>query len=93
MTTIKKTILALGLAVSLIAGSAAYAETAPKQEAAAPSKQEFIASMGEKVLTILQDKKKTFEKKQAALRAMFTETVDTDWIAKFVLGKAWKEAN
>lgn len=56
------------------------------------SKEDFIEDMGKKVLDILKDKKKSFSEKQATLRGLFTEVVDTNWIAKFVLGASWKTA-
>ncbi len=62
------------------------------QSEKAISEKEFIDSMAEKVLAVLKDKKSPFEQKQATLRELFTQTVDIDWIAKFVIGPAWKTA-
>lgn len=56
------------------------------------SKEDFVQDMGQEVLGVLKDQKKTFTEKKAVLRTLFTETVDTNWIARFVLGPTWKTA-
>ena len=99
MTIIKHTFIALGvsalLGTTMASGASAETPTASaiNSVASVQSKQEFMDSMTKKVLSILKDQHKSFEQKQTMLRSIFVDTVDTDWIAKFVLGKAWKEAN
>lgn len=80
----------LPASASYAADSSHVAKQAAKDTAM--TKEVFIENMAEQVTNVLKDDKKSFAEKQTALRSMFTEIVDTDWIAKFVLGKAWKEA-
>ncbi len=83
--------LQLPASVSYAADSSQHvAKQAAKDTAM--TKEVFIDNMAEQVTNVLKNDKKSFAEKQAALRSMFAEVVDTDWIAKFVLGKAWKEA-
>ena len=52
----------------------------------------FINNVGKQVLTIISDKSKAKEEKNAALQKMFVDNVDIDWIGKYVVGRAWKTA-
>ncbi len=73
---------------------AADAPVAVTNPATAPAnaKEAFIQGMGSRVLAVLKDNKKSFAQRQTTLRNLFVEVVDTDWIAKFVLGTSWRNA-
>ncbi|MES2983700.1 MAG: ABC transporter substrate-binding protein [Pseudomonadota bacterium] len=94
--TLRTTALTLAFTALLqLSGTASFAaDAAPAAQVApaASSKEAFIEGMGTRVLAVLKDDKKPFAARQAALRSLFVEVVDTDWIAKFVLGTAWKTA-
>jgi phospholipid transport system substrate-binding protein len=96
---IKTTASVIALATLLQLPSMAFAADAKPpvamqatKVAPATTKEAFIENMGARVLGVLKDEKKSFAERQATLRALFVEVVDTDWIAKFVLGTAWKTA-
>jgi phospholipid transport system substrate-binding protein len=55
--------------------------------------EKFITSLGNKVLTLLNDKSIDAPKKEEMLKSIFRDNVDTDWIGQFVLGKYWREAS
>lgn len=76
--------------------AAARAETA--DDKTAPSivheqRDAFARSFANTVLAILQDQKKSFGDRKTVLRQAFSKSVDIDWIARFVLGSAWNQAN
>lgn len=93
-TTVSMIALAalLPLAGTAWAADAPATTQSPTKAAPAETKETFISHMGARVLAVLQDNKKGFAQKQATLRSLFTEVVDTDWIARFVLGASWKTA-
>ena len=53
------------------------------------NRETFVKTMTQSVLATLHDGKKPFVEKQTMLRQTFTNVVDMDWIARFVLGKTW----
>lgn len=55
-------------------------------------KEAFAHDFAQKVLAILQDPKKSYGDRKDILRQAFSNSVDIDWIAKFVLGKTWNAA-
>lgn len=52
----------------------------------------FVDNLGHQVLSIAKDGGKSDAEKQAALKDLFFQTVDVDWIGTFVLGRAWAKA-
>ena len=52
----------------------------------------FARSFSQTVLAIIQDTKKSYADRKEVLRTAFANSVDIDWIAKFVLGKTWANA-
>ncbi len=72
--------------VMLIMFSANHAR-AESNEAAA-----FITTLGNKVITVLQDDGATLGNKEAKLADILEEAVDVPWIGQFVLGKYWRRA-
>ncbi len=53
---------------------------------------DFARNFAQVVINIIRDPKTPYMHRQNILRRSFSESVDIDWIAKFVLGRAWKEA-
>ena len=63
------------------------------QDTKAHTREEFVNGMASMTLAVLQDHKKTFSERKVLLRQCFNTVVDIDWIAKFVLGRAWNNAS
>ena len=53
---------------------------------------EFATTMTKRVMDIFHDANQSEEQKRQGLSMLFQQSVDTDWIGKFVLGRYWKEA-
>ncbi len=70
------------------------ASTPAMADAAAPKTPaaKYIESLGNQALSTISDKKLSTEKKQATLEKLFKENLDFDWVAKFVMGRFWREA-
>jgi phospholipid transport system substrate-binding protein len=81
----------------LLAGFFALAAMLPAHaEVPADEQQarEALASrMATMTLSILQDQKKELAEREEILRRGFTNVMDTEWIAKFVLGTNWRTAS
>lgn len=80
--------------------SAAFAEEAAGeitidslQDAKLHSRVEFVNGMAQMTLAILHDQKKPYRERRLILRRAFNTVVDVDWIARFVLGRAWNHAS
>jgi phospholipid transport system substrate-binding protein len=77
----------LGLAGLCIAVSlSAPAFAGSKEEAS-----QFATNLGKQGLAAITTNQSD-EQKRAALRSLFEQNVDVDWIAKFVLGQYWRTA-
>ena len=63
----------------------------PAAMADSASAKQFVQSMGDKVIAIVTDKKLNDSKKEEKLKELFVKTVDIKWIAKFVVGRYWRE--
>ncbi len=66
-------------------GNAAQAEKFQQRQA-------LVNTMADSTLSILQDQKKPFAEREATLERGISNMVDIDWIARFVLGSAWRTA-
>lgn len=69
----------------LLSLSASGAQAAGAEEA-----RQFVDDMGKKVLATVNSQSGEAGKQQ--LRQMFSENVDMEWMAQFVLGRAWPQA-
>lgn len=49
--------------------------------------RQFVNSLSERTLAIIKDSAVSSSKKEQELSALFTETIDTEWIGKFALGR------
>lgn len=100
MNTLSRIVLCTALLLPV--QSAVAAETAPQpaaaqtvdslQDAKKHSRQEFVNGMAQMTLSILQDPKKPYSERRQVLRRAFCTVVDIEWIARFVLGRAWNNA-
>jgi len=68
----------------------AHAETAPAEQQA---REELANTMATMTLSMLQDQSKDMKAREELLRRSFTYVMDTEWIAKFVVGTAWRGAS
>lgn len=73
---------------------AAAPDTPDMQTADAKYKERntLVHSMANMTLSILQDQKKPYADREATMKNGIADMVDIDWIAKFVLGNAWRNA-
>ena len=98
MLTTKNALFALMLTLScLCSASASRADTSDDmgslQDAKSHTREEFVHSMADTTLSVLQDPKKSFPDRKVLLRQCFMTVVDIDWIAKFTLGRMWNNAS
>ena len=68
--------------------SPAMAEAAGTKTPAA----KYIESIGNQALSTISNKQLSQDKKQATLETLFKNNLDFDWVAKFVMGRFWREA-
>lgn len=84
MSSMRKLTVAIVTCLSLV--SAANAASSPEEA------RDFVQTLGDKVIKIVADNASSVESKEKQLNEMFVKTVDTDWIAKFVAGRYWKDS-
>ncbi len=79
--------LAICLACCIgLAATTSFAMASPEKA------KDFIQEIGDKVIAIVTTDKITADAKEKQLNDLFIETVDINWIAKFVVGKYWRES-
>lgn len=82
----------LGIALPLpVHAHESAQEAAPKSESL-KAKEDYARHFASMVLAIVQDTKKSFDDRKGVLRSSFSNSVDIDWIARFVLGNGWARA-
>ncbi len=84
-------VLALTIPSPSSAAEASSPEAAEKSESL-KAKEDYARHFAQMVLAIVQDNKKDFDERKTVLREAFSNSVDIDWIAKFVLGNSWARA-
>lgn len=72
--------------------SAALADEAAPQEKV-QSRELLVRRVADMTLATLQDQKKSFAAREESLQRGISNMVDIPWIARFVLGNAWRGAN
>jgi phospholipid transport system substrate-binding protein len=77
-------------AMAAVAPSIAHAGASLEEKQA---RESLVANMATMTLSVLQDQSKAMKDRQELLQRGFTNVVDTDWIAKFVLGNSWRSAS
>jgi phospholipid transport system substrate-binding protein len=89
------------LLITVLIASFAFAAEAPRAHAddmslTAVDRQQgklaFARDFAQKVLAIIQDPKKNYADRKDVLRRAFANSVDIDWIARFVIGAKWNSA-
>jgi len=73
----------------LFSSSAALAQSASQSEQA----KVFINDIGNKIIKTADDKKSSVEQRKNKIIAIIDGAIDTDWIARFVLGKNYKNTS
>lgn len=68
----------------LFNGTSARAEQSPGQ---------FVSSLGDRVVAVLQETQDDERRRRAELRDIFLEAFDVDFIGQFVLGRFWRRAS
>lgn len=86
---IARTFLTFILVSCIVAFSASARTPAPSS---AEKARLFVQGLGDKTLTIVQSQDSTLDNKEVELRTLFTESVDTVWIGRFVMGRYWLDA-
>lgn len=61
-------------------------------QASAEEARAYVNELGNKTISIISNTTIPEREKETKLTALFTETLDTEWIAKFVLGRYWRTA-
>lgn len=78
------------LSILLIAlSSPSFAQEADKSEQV----KKFVNEIGNKIISIASEKNVSEEKKKSKIIAVIDQSIDSDWIARFVLGKNYKTAD
>lgn len=73
---------ALGLSLACVPAQAAGADDAGK----------YIQDVGNSALGVITSKNHTKQQKQDELQKVFANSVDFQWVGRFVLGRYWREA-
>ena len=63
------------------------ADTAASSDA---SKEAFVKSVTDSILSTVHDTNKSFSQKKSMLQKTFVDVVDIKWIGRFVLGQTWR---
>jgi phospholipid transport system substrate-binding protein len=88
MTSLQLTTPAISEAYAAPGASPALQATAP---AATPAT--FAGNIARSVLTIVRDKNMPLATKKAQLEQQFNNTVDVNWIARYVIGQSWNSSS
>lgn len=78
-----------GLIVPLVA---IFLALGPRSGAADTGPADFIQSLGDRAIAILQTPGNEKVERRAQFRGLFSEGFDLDTIGKFVLGRYWRSA-
>lgn len=78
--------------LSAVLALAAWAMATPVSAASPESAKAFVDGFASKVLTIVSNSATSRSDKQAQIETLFSDKVDIDYIAKFVLGPSWRTA-
>lgn len=62
------------------------------QAATVDDAKAFTHSLGDKAIAIMKEEGKPVDAKIKKVQDLFSNTVDIEWVSKFVLGRYWKEA-
>ncbi len=97
MRRIKYSLLVLLLSFSVVNGTtpsyAAEQSAALSKEELTDKRTSFANNFANIVLAVISDNKKSYEARKENLAQAFSKSVDIEWIAKFVIGRAWSKAS
>ena len=74
----------------IVAGLALFSLSAPA--AAASGASEFVRTLADKAITVLQDSSVSEDAKKKHIEELFTENFDLKFISRFVLAQYWRSA-
>ncbi len=72
---------------------AAGANAIANEEIVAADPRDFVTKLTDKVLQIIRRDGLTDKQKETSLIKLFTNHVDSKWMAQFVLGRYWRDAD
>ena len=72
--------------------AAMTAMSAGARAATAEDARQFVDNMGKRVLSVMNGPG-DHDSKQKALRQMFSNNVDINWMGRFVIGRGWQQAS
>jgi phospholipid transport system substrate-binding protein len=78
--------------VAIAICSAATVSATPTTAATQADAGKYIESIGSRALAIISDKALDKAGKQTKLEAIFSESVDFNWVSRFVMGRYWRQA-
>ena len=73
-------------AIALMLGTVTHAR------AGADEVKSFIDSIAKETLAVANDRAQPLSQRRSQLEKIFLDNVDLDWVAKFTLGKYWRDA-
>jgi phospholipid transport system substrate-binding protein len=79
----------IACALAVIAG---IGFSLPVKAATVEAATQYIDQVANKALGVVADKKLSKQQKQTQLEKLFTQNVDFDWVARFVMGRFWRQA-
>lgn len=80
------------LFVIMLLGAGLFNAAASLAEGTAEGARAFADDLASRALSIIDDENLSKTGKQNALEEMFENSVDLNWVARFVLGKHWRDA-
>lgn len=79
--------------LAALAASIFWVLSAPAFALDAGSARDFVDGLAQRVLAVVKDGASSKESKIAAIEQLFSDKVDIDFVARFALGKYWREAS
>lgn len=77
----------------LLVACSATAFAAPAQADSTKAASDYIQHLGDQALTIISNKSSSKDQKQKKLESLFSDSVDFKWVARFVMGRYWRQAS
>lgn len=77
----------------IMAGLAAILFCMPVHAAAADEAGRYMEQVGNQALAVIADKNLSKDQKQRKLEGVFSTNIDIPWVARFVMGRFWRQAS
>lgn len=55
--------------------------------------KKFVDNLSDRAITTITDKSKSSDEKEEELKTLFNDSVDFEWMGKFVMGRYWRVAD